>query len=166
MDASQMSDDQRSKIKEILQQDDQRAGEALARFLAKNADPLRVVLETGFRLEYDAQEDDLYIAFGEPREGIAFFVDEMIVRADADTMDLLSTEILGFSRLVNEGRLSHTWEKLLEVVKERPTLDVSPGEAATAFRAHSDVSAWSVYISGATFQNATPKVLVDSVPAG
>ena len=98
-----------------------------AKVLEVNSDVDEVIARKGVHCEYVSENDHLYIVFGQPSEGMALFVRNMVVICDPVTFELLSVEVPDFQREVTSGTLP-AFAQLAEFLARQPILQVLPAE--------------------------------------
>ncbi len=117
---------ERERIEAILEEERARAEVTRTEFVDKNPDILGLIDAYGLTLEYVKDSDYFYATIGEPREGVAFVLGNVIAFADPDTLECLGTEVMDFAKSVRSGKLEGGWAELLKILEERPIRHIPP----------------------------------------
>jgi hypothetical protein len=81
------------QFKKFMENNEQELREIKLKFSANLSNIDRVLSLKGFSVEYNRDNDYLYITIGEPREGMALTFDEVVAIADPDTLEILGLEV-------------------------------------------------------------------------
>lgn len=122
------SDPQESNGKEEFNafRERNQAEEEAARLKFMSLNDIDDLLKDGCLIEYEADRDHLYVTFGEPREGRAFFLSGVTYIADPETLRCFRIEVVDFARTTESGLLGEGWKGVLGAVRLQPTIPVPP----------------------------------------
>lgn len=103
------------------------ATETLVRMLEVNDDVNGLIARQGINWEYVNEYDHLYTGLGQPREGMALFVGNLIAICDPETLELLSVEVPNFRKGIAAGTLQ-AFTQVAQILESHPIIRVLPTE--------------------------------------
>ena len=113
---------------EFMNKNRQEQDEIKRKLAAKNPDIEPLLAQHGFTIEYDRDNDYLYMTIGNPREGMAVHVMEFVAMADPDTLELVGLEIPFFMEKIRDKKLGNGWVHIATWVGRLGSLFVPPAK--------------------------------------
>jgi hypothetical protein len=113
-----------------LMLDNQKKMRALrAKVMERNSDLATIIDKSGVTVEYNKDEDYLYIIIGEPRPGMAVSMGEATVIVDPDTLEILAIDVPFYFEKMREHHFRGAWSYFVKRLGDGATNLPREGEA-------------------------------------